>query len=192
MIHKRYSDFFSTLYDEQEPVGFLGRGTHYSVLRCAEWHDVENHPIMEAQTHDFAIIWDEDHDTRIIYAIEQLYIQGLLAPIQFIGERKAYLSIVVAAKFWCNAEKDTGRLYKEKVSSIAANVAGDHWNLQLGFFDRVGPHHQTELPGMIACTEEQEDTYLRNIDNLWRLGTKKFSPQVGNRSEQLISTPPTY
>ena len=30
---QRYSHFFSTLYDETEPVGTLGRGTHYSVLR---------------------------------------------------------------------------------------------------------------------------------------------------------------
>ena len=67
-----YSKLFSTLHDEAEPVGNLGRGTHYSVFRAAEWFDVERRPLVQAQIHDFAIVWDEDHDTRVISTVEVL------------------------------------------------------------------------------------------------------------------------
>lgn len=32
--HMSYCPFFQTLHDETRPVGNLGRGTHYSVLRA--------------------------------------------------------------------------------------------------------------------------------------------------------------
>jgi predicted nucleic acid-binding protein len=56
-----YSPYFKTLYDQPEPIGRLGRGTHYSVLRC----------LGLSGFHDFAIIWDEDHDKRVI-AVQQV------------------------------------------------------------------------------------------------------------------------
>ena len=77
---RTYSPFFQTLYDEQAPVGHLGRGTHYSVLRAAVFHDELGEILPEnrykgphAKFHDFAVIWDEDHDKRVIEVIEQIY-----------------------------------------------------------------------------------------------------------------------
>lgn len=64
------SCFFHTLHDEPGRVGSLGRGTHYSVLRAVIWEP-------EPRFHDFAVIWDEDHDTRIIGVLEQLYVRRL-------------------------------------------------------------------------------------------------------------------
>ena len=41
----QYSTLFSCLYDEPDPVGQLGRGTHYSVMRSVEWLDVTRRPL---------------------------------------------------------------------------------------------------------------------------------------------------
>ena len=52
---RQYSPFFQTLYDELAPVGQLGHGTHYSVLRCVVWQDETRMPIPIASALDFAI-----------------------------------------------------------------------------------------------------------------------------------------
>ena len=67
-----YSDFFQTLHDETSPTGYLGRGTHCSVLRAVVFHDPMGKPLPEGQFTDFAVIWDEDHDTRVIEPIEEI------------------------------------------------------------------------------------------------------------------------
>lgn len=172
---RRYSDLFSTIYDEQQPVGNLGRGAHYSVLRCAEWFDVTRTPLATAQLHDFAVIWDEDHDVRVIEAIEQLYVEGLLAPVQFIGERKAFLTLVVAAKFYFHGTDKVLREYEERVSAIAQNLQFDCWESEVGMFDRApGNPHQNDPKGIIAADDHRVITYLANIDSLWTLGTRPY------------------
>jgi hypothetical protein len=193
MVDNHYSDYFYAIYDEQEPVGHLGRGTHYSVFRCAEFHDVTARRIVRPLTHDFAVIWDEDHDTRIFNVVERMYEMGLLAPVQFIGERKASLHVVVASKFW-GVEGGNLATYRNTIQEVIANdVWNDVWNVEVGFYDKVGPHHQTELPfGMIHCGAEQLDTYLRNIDNLWDLGIKPFKiKQPEYNSPSVLGVPTT-
>lgn len=171
-----YSTLFSCLYDEPSPIGNLGRGTHYSVLRSVEWLDVTRTPITTPQIHDFAVIWDEDHDTRIIEVIEAIYMAGLLSPIQFIGERKGGLTVIVAAKFYFTENDAALKSYEQKIQKICDNANhGDHWSVEVGMFDRSpGSPHQTELRGLINAEEHRVITYLRNIDSLWALGTKTF------------------
>lgn len=174
-----YSSLFSTIYDEPNPVGQLGRGTHYSVFRGVEWFDVVRSPLREAQIHDFAVIWDEDHDPRIISAIEQIYMAGLLSPVQFIGERKGVLTLIIAAKFYYRGIEDVLVKYKQQISKISANLSFDSWVSEVGSFDRApGSSHQCTLEGIIADEEYKVITYLKNIDLLWNLGTKKFEPRT--------------
>ncbi|WP_221800456.1 hypothetical protein [Oceanobacter mangrovi] len=190
-----YSPYFSTLHDEQAPVGNIGRGCHYSVLQCAEWFDVMNQPVKEAQLHRFGIIWDEDHDERIILVIERMYLEGLLAPVQFIGERKAFLTVIVAAKFFYGWQPEEIEAYKTKIEKIASNVDWDHWQVDLGYFDRtdplnVGYYAQTELEGIIADQEYNVQTYLRNIDNLWSLGTTDHKAASSSYRNPNMPVPP--
>lgn len=174
-LPKRYSTLFSTVYDESEPVGNLGRGTHYSVLRCAEWFDVTRTHLNQAEVHDFAVIWDEDHDTRVIQVIEQLYMEGLLSPVQFIGERKAFLTVIVAAKFYFWGSEDNIRDYENRIKYIAENLGFDSWIAEVGMFDRApGNPHQNDPKGIVAAETHRVQTYLNNIDSLWTLGTKKY------------------
>src|SRR3984893_19514823 len=80
-----YSPFFKTLHDETHPVGHFGRGTHYSVLQVPIWQDQWLNPLPLGSLLDFAVIWDEDHDERVIEVIENNYISGRLALPSVIG-----------------------------------------------------------------------------------------------------------
>lgn len=195
-----YSTLFSCLHDETGPVGYLGRGTHYSVLRSVEWLDVVREPLATPQIHDFAVIWDEDHDTRVITAIERIYMAGLLSPVQFIGERKGFLSVIVAAKFFFHGDGAALEQYREAIGEIATSVDGDSWTSEVGTFDRqLGSPHQTDTMGIIHDTDVKVGIYLRNIDNLWRLGTRNYEPKRDAISQELFqpelpssTTPPPY
>lgn len=174
---RQYSTLFTCLHDEPEPIGAIGRGTHYSVFRSVEWLDVTRSPLEHPQIHDFAVIWDEDHDCRVIEAIERIYMAGLLSPVQFIGERKGVLTLVVAAKFYFIGREDETESYRLAVEAIAHDL-DDAWPVHLGSFDRrPGSPHQTFFEGLIQDNDYRVGLYLANIDSLWRLGTKPYSPQ---------------
>ncbi len=186
----QYSSLFSCLYDEANPVGSLGRGTHYSVFRSVEWLDVIRQPLTKPQVHDFAVIWDEDHDTRVIDVIEQIYMAGLLSPIQFVGERKGMLHVIVASRFYYIGSPSDTEEYRRGIATIAQGLE-DPWSLDLGMFDRSDPEtmHQCDYQGIIAAEKRRVDIYLRNIDSLWRLGTREFVRQRRGW-EEWQGTPP--
>lgn len=175
---RQYSKLFTCLYDEPEPVGSLGRGTHYSVFRAVEWLDVTRQPLQLPQIHDFAVIWDEDHDERVIDAVEQIYMAGLLSPIQFIGERKGGLTAIVAARYYFSLSEAETEIYRRAIEAIAQDQP-DPWHAMLGSFDRSPDSpHQTFFEGIINDSEHKIFLYLANIDSLWRLGTHDYHPMV--------------
>jgi len=190
MATRQYSTYFSCLYDENDPVGRLGRGTHYSIMRSVEWLDVCRKPLTLPHVHDFAVIWDEDHDDRVIDAIERIYMAGLLSPIQFIGERKGTLSALVASRYRYTVPEAEYQAYVGQIQKICHSVHGDHWPVEVGMFDRAPgwPPHQTETVGLIADDEHRVVTYLRNVDNLWKLGTRAFTAE--NRAPWAIPPVP--
>jgi len=159
-----YSPFFQTLHDETQPVGHLGRGTHYSVLRVPIWQDQWLNPLPRGSLLDFAVIWDEDHDERVIEVIEDLYFCGLLAPVRFVGERNGSLSVLIDEKTvqaWDHAAlKD----YREAVYDVGQGLE-DPWPTTV---DAVsGSKHS-----IIHASKEDVTLYLRNIHMLWFLGAK--------------------
>lgn len=185
---RQYSKLFTCLYDEPSPVGALGRGTHYSVFRSVEWLDVNRQPLPYPQIHDFAVIWDEDHDERVIEAIERIYMAGLLSPVQFIGERKGGLTAIVAAKFYFTGTKADTEAYRRAVEVISQSL-DDPWPAELGSFDRnPGSPAQSFFEGLISDTDHRVGLYLANIDSLWSLGTKAYRPAA---STWLATPPPT-
>ncbi|MGR9426240.1 hypothetical protein [Rhizobium leguminosarum] len=173
---RQYSNLFTCLYDEPAPVGALGRGTHYSVFRSVEWLDVTRRPLALPQVHDFAVIWDEDHDERVIEAVERIYMAGLLSPVQFIGERKGSLTAVVAARFYFIGSEAETEAYRLAIEAITQGL-DDAWPAQLGSFDRQpGSPQQSFFEGLINDNDHRVWLYLANIDSLWRLGTRPYSP----------------
>lgn len=145
----RYSHLFSTLHDEREPVSALGRGTHYSVLRAVIW------PVgRDPHFHDFAVIWDEDHDDRVIFTVEQLYLRRHLPNVLAIGERKGNVFALTHAP-------STPSFAKE-LESIAQSNPGDPFCSDVGTLD--------EPSGIISDRSERVSAYLAGIHALWQLG----------------------
>lgn len=148
---RQYSHFFSTIHDESEPLGDLGRGAHYSVLRAVLWQP-------KLAFHDFAAIWDEDHDVRVIWVAEQLLAEGLLAPVVAIGERKGALAVITSTR--------TSEKYAQQVEDIAQGVPHDPFTSDVAFFpESVGT--------VIQAEEARVRAYLAGIFALWQVGTKK-------------------
>lgn len=146
-----YSPFFHTLHDETGPVGDLGRGTHYSVLRAIVW------PGGQAKFHDFAVIWDEDHDTRVMWTIERLFCEKVLQPVMAIGERKGGIHVVTRER--------QSVLTADTVEGIAQNNPTDAFQ---GTLEAL-----PDVTGMIINTKgDKIRSYLLGIDALWQLGTK--------------------
>ena len=185
-----YSNILHCIYDEPIETGSIGRGSHYSVFRVPEWFDVTGQPVKQALQHDFAVIWDEDHDTRIIPVLENLYFAGLLYPVQFVGERTGGITAILAAKHcFANSQEDFEN-YKAKFAKIAGEVDEDWWSTDFGLFDKTlvdGNPHQTDLMGLIADREKKVDTYVRNIDNLWSIGSwRQMRTKISNDPPEMI------
>ena len=154
---RKYSEFFQTLHDEIPPYRIFGRGTHYSVLRAVVFGDSEGNMQSSARFQDFAIIWDEDHDERVIEPIEKIYLAGLLPHFLMFGERKGSFSAI--------ATEDAPRrsLLESRLSEITQNLS-DPWPSIVATLDNSGT--------IISESDEGIALYLGNIMMLWRLGLK--------------------
>lgn len=169
-----YSPFFQVLHDERSPVGDLGRGTHYSVVRTllpvteeADPESIEEQIFGDArrrrlQMFNLAIIWDEDHDERVWSVIERLHTAGLIAPVRLIGERKGSITVI------CDPKMDYGsgrfERYRNLLEEVAWTVDGDEWSVEViqGIGDGSGQ--------IINAPKERVDAYLRGIEAAWTLG----------------------
>ncbi|MDR3570621.1 MAG: hypothetical protein P4L81_00250 [Candidatus Pacebacteria bacterium] len=92
---KRYSPFFSTVYDETAPRKdhrTIGRGGHFSVLQAVY---PEAAGELAGRGFRFIVIWDEDHDRRVIEIAEELFRRKVMHLFYAIGERKASVSLIL-------------------------------------------------------------------------------------------------
>jgi hypothetical protein len=162
-----YSPFFEVLHDELTPVGNIGRGTHYSILRTlVAVPPIGKGPILPPmQQHTFALIWDEDHDERVIRVLEQLHVAHLLAPIRFIGERKGTLNVLydpATAIQWTGAKDCIA--FEDAIEKIADHNE-DAWGANV--FPLGSRENYTCL---VQSSEKVVGVYVDNITNLWPLG----------------------
>lgn len=172
---KSYSPLFHTLHDEKEPVGMLGRGTHYSVLSAVQWADKHGISLRLPCIQKLAVVWDEDHDIRVIDVIERAYMRGLIAPVLYIGERKACLSVVIDQEAYSQLQVNLAS-YTKAWQEICSNVDEDVWSFELMTVD------DPDL-GIIMASTDKVATYLKNISNLWGLGINSYMHQA-NRENQ--------
>jgi hypothetical protein len=169
-----YSTLLSCLHDEPAPVGSLGRGTHYSIFRSAEWMDASLQPLALPEVHDFAVIWDEDHDTRVIPVVEAIYMAGLLSPVLFVGERKGSLTVIVDSILYSDNRSNTETYAEELQQSCDCSVHPDYWAVEVCMFDRTPSSTYQDARALINANEHRVLTYLRNLDSLWSLGAKPY------------------
>jgi hypothetical protein len=170
MTMPSYSPFFKTVYDEQSPVGHLGRGTHYSILSAVQWKSslYTNHP--SPKIHTFAILWDEDHDERVLNVLEVAYMSNLMPAVKFVGERKGSLFVVFDSNLKSLGKTILEPMFKEWYRICQAGYADDVWSFEYGFDD------DPALTGIINDRNEKVNLYLANIANLWPLGQSDYIP----------------
>jgi hypothetical protein len=170
---RKYSDFFQTLHDEVGPVGYLGRGTHYSVLRAISFQDADGGMINEAQYLDFAVIWDEDHDDRIMEPIYKLYCSGFLSSFIMFGERKGMMTGIVAP----HLRKPSLEYLAEQLGKVCDGMQnGDWWSTQIGSL--------AKSQGMISGSDADVLLYLSNVNMLWNLGLKKIEHPLSEADKE--------
>lgn len=189
-----YSTFFHCLHDQPEMTGrYFGA---YSIFRAIDSRDVEQRPAPLPHVHDFAVIWDDDHDTRIIPVLEEMLMAGLLPGVQFIGEHKGTLTIILAARtYW----KIDGEAYTKRVEALTA-AAGDCWNVRLGMYDHAPGNlrrgHQCDFQEIVGIGDEAEHAFLFTIDTMWKLGTKNWTsvdaPKVSSPPGIFVATEDRY
>lgn len=170
-----YSTYFHCIYDQASEEGRMGRGAHYSVFRAIERLDVDMKPSIVPQVHNFAVVWDEDHDRRVITAAESLYMNDLLAPVQFVGERKGTLTLVLAARALTYMDMSE-REYSAKVEKVLQSSGiEDYWPVVIGSYDRSRQSpHQRRPEYLIAENSDVVLSYLDTIDHMWDLGSRPW------------------
>ena len=159
-----HSPFFQTLHDGSRSADRLGGRTHYSVLRVPIWHDEWLNPVTQASLLDFAIIWDEDHDVRVMDAVEEMYFAGLLSPVRFIGERNGRLAVLLAARTIEAWTEGTLRDYKAAVDRISQGMA-EPWASTV---DEMFGREHSIMDGL----PREVDAHLDDIQLTWQLGRK--------------------
>lgn len=194
-----YSTFFSCLHDEARQVASCLPA--YSIFRAIDSRDVTRQPTDRPRVHDFCVIWDDDHDTRIIAVLEEMLMAGILPGVQFISEHKGTLSIILASPaYWGPGHEE----FKTKVSTLS-RAAGDFWTVEVGSIDTsVGNMknlHQCDFLEILGGTDA-DDAFFFLMDSAWQLGTKMYpsidippKPPVSlsgifNRNRYLMSPSP--
>lgn len=176
MTTRTYSHLFSCLYDQPDPVGRLGRGVHYSVFRSTQWRAIDGDHLRAPRIHDFAVIWDEDHDERVIHVAERLHMAGLLWPVVFLGERKGVLTVLLDYMAGPNLFMDES-VWIEKIRDVASQADDtDDWQVEIGMFHRMvvlDEGTQTDAKRIIPEDETRVILYLQAIDVLWQLGDRE-------------------
>jgi hypothetical protein len=169
---RTYSQNLHCLYDNPEPASPQYPG--YSIFRAISSQSVEQQPTELPHVHDFAVIWDDDHDTRIIKLLEEMLFAGLLPGVQFIGEHKGELNVILAARTFFCIQEDT---YRDRLTALSA-VTGDSWFVRVGMIDMSQAsrttHHQCDYVNLLGMTFHLADAFFVTLDNMWQLGTKRW------------------
>ncbi|MFM0503213.1 MULTISPECIES: hypothetical protein [Paraburkholderia] len=138
------------------------------MLRTPVWQDEFLNRLDRCAFLGFAVIWDEDHDDRVIDAVMALYVSGLLSPVRHIGERKSTLTVLLALDVVRKWEPERLKEYGDGIKDICRCM--DYpWSAHVDSADGHGH-------SIIHASPEDVALYPKNIDLLWQLG-------VGSRTQ---------
>lgn len=165
-----YSKLFSCLYDEPAPIGRLT--VHHSIFRCVEPAGAF-FQATRPYVHDFAVLWDQDHDDRVIAVAEQMLMAGLMAPVFALGERKATLTVWYNPRFFENSETRAFDTWKAEIEAIAeSGFHDDYWTV---VFEEYVSYNA------LGGAEVEVDAAVRWIDYRWGLGIRPFARSDSSR-----------
>jgi hypothetical protein len=127
------------------------------------FHDETGKPLPKGQFADFAVIWDEDHDNRVIEPIEKIYRRGLLPCFLMFGERKGGFTAILA-----KGVHNESRLsdLRDTINGITQRLdTEDAWPARVVALE--SPDNS-----IIDASVEKVSLYLNNLAMLWQLGVK--------------------
>jgi hypothetical protein len=141
------------------------------------FHDHCGDTVLPARYHDFAVIWDEDHDERAINVVEAIYLRGLLSRFVYFGERKGSFTAVLIGSDYHPRAVDK---LKQQVDFIAEQQ-DDPWSASVATIAAEDNHIIRDQP-------ERRAAYLTHIDMLWELGPKTIHrPDHGHKQSHAPS-----
>ncbi|MDD2133223.1 hypothetical protein [Pseudomonas kurunegalensis] len=150
----KYSDFFRTEHDEQRNVASIA--AHYSVLSIPSF--ISSTGAIKIQR--VAIIWDADHDERVIDVLEAAYFENLVGPVLFIGEYKGAVSVIVNSD---RINKNEISEYEEQWRRICDDaVQDDKFRLDVMTTEEYVKTADEKLQPILC-------TYLKFIKDAWGL-----------------------
>lgn len=179
-----YSPFFTTIYDEPRPLGSIGGGSHYSILRCAEWNDECLKRTEKGNIHDLCVIWDSDHDTRVIELLETIYMEGGLSPVLFVAERKGGVTFLLNPNF-AEPSSQNRSTWTRRVREVCKRGShGDLWTMDVAKFDKTKEFGTQDFKQIIPDDKVVTESYLRFIDSNWNLGVSPYFKYVSSFSDE--------
>lgn len=161
---RQRSPCFEMIYDESAPANLIGSDIHYSVVQCLQWFDTNGKQFQDgrAKLQDIGILWDGDHDTRVMDVLAAAYLRKLLAPVLFINEHKGHLTILLDSSQKI-VDEETYR--KSWLDCLA--YSNDNWTMAIDLM---------EVPSEISGLRgDALRTYLQNIGNMWLIGLNELS-----------------
>jgi hypothetical protein len=178
MANHADTTYFRCLYEDPYPIGNFGGRTFYSVMRAVGWRDETLLPLKLPKALDFCFIWHQIPRHDLVQIAETIYMTGLLSPVRFIGARENTISLLISSKFRAECGAVEFEQYQTDVEKTCCETLRTKKEFSIGVFDCSPdwPAHEIDLAGIIPANEYRVSTYLRNIDNLWQLGLKPFTP----------------
>ncbi|TRO38593.1 hypothetical protein EQ832_12125 [Pseudomonas sp. ALS1131] len=155
-----YSHFFRTEYDEQQNIGVLE--AHCSILSVPSLNKKD--AVLDVQR--VAVIWDEDHDERVIPILEAACFKGLLRNVLFIAEHKGAVSIIMdesAKSFLRNARQ---KKWQEICDEVVEN---DEFSADV-------MSKEEYVQTLVDSLQPMYENYLNHICDVWSLGPHDFYP----------------
>lgn len=82
---------FQTEYGAAHP-----RGTpHYLVFSCLQWQGPNFEYVLQASRQQFALVYNDLVDQRLLDAIEFAYVRGVLAPVKLIAQHDQNIYLIL-------------------------------------------------------------------------------------------------
>lgn len=155
----KYSDFFQTVYDEQYNVGALE--AHYSILSLPLFIAPEA-PI---KLQRIAVVWDRDHDDRIIALLEAAFFADLIAPcVLYVLEHKGFVAVIVNEDY-DEAERDRKTRIWQKICDNV--ITDDKFSVKVMLEEEY-------LLDLKKNLQESFRNYFQYIDDAWTLGPNEY------------------
>jgi hypothetical protein len=163
----KYSTILACLFDQAGPAIVNGGNPSYSIFRVTQARDQIGQRVDRMTVHDLAIIWDDDHDERVVYALERLHLAGLLWPVVFASENRGTLTMFIQGGLSLPSN------FEEEVREACSAAVKDNWHVTFPIYNRPSPFNFNPGLDVVPGASLNAISYLCAIDAQWKLGLRE-------------------